>query len=274
MPELPEVETVVRGLQKTIPGKTIKKVIIREEKLLAFPEKKTFKREIKGRKIITVARKGKYIVIQLSGKKFLIVHLRMTGSLLVTTAAEPYDKYSYIIFKLSGKQDLRFNNKRKFGRVYLINNRQWEKAGSITCLGPEPLAAEFSLAKFKKLFKNRKGVIKSLLLKQDFIAGLGNIYTDESLFLAGIAPDRKADTLTEKELTALYRAIITVLEKAIKYCGTSIADYVGINGQTGAFQEQLNVYQQTGEKCPRCEEQINRIKISGRSSHFCPGCQK
>ncbi len=274
MPELPEVHTIVEGLKKSVRNCIIKNVIVKDERLVAYPEKNIFIKKAKNKKIIDVQRRGKYIIICLEKNNFIIIHLRMTGKLVIKKTSKPYDKHTHIIFRLDNKNDLRFNNIRKFGRVYMINENEWDKAGSLNKLGPEPLDEDFQLQDFKKLFKNRKTNIKALLLKQDFIAGLGNIYTDESLFEAGILPDRKADTLDEQELEKLYQAIQKILKKAIKFCGTSFSDYVNIQGESGAFQDKLKVYQKTKKPCPECGSIIKKEKIAGRSSHFCPECQK
>ena len=273
MPELPEVENVVLGLKKLIKNCIIESVLIREKRIIAFPELDKFTQQIEDRKIIDISRRGKYILIELSHQKTLVVHLRMTGKLLVKSSSENYLKHTHIVFKLNNGKDLRFNNVRKFGRAYLINTGEWEKAGGLAELGPEPLSDKFTFNKFKKLFKGRSGRIKPLLLNQRFIAGLGNIYTDEALFRAGIHPLRKADTLSVNELKELYKAIRKVLELGIEYKGTSFSDYVNALGEQGSFQEKLLVYQKEGEDCFHCNTNIVREKVSGRSSFYCPKCQ-
>ncbi len=274
MPELPEVETIVRGLRGEIVNRIIQSVIVRDDTVIAVPDKKSFKNELSNRRIKKIRRRGKYIIIELSKNKNLVVHLRMTGKLLIKNKSATYDKHTHVIFQLDNDCELRFNNIRKFGRLYLFDDTQWHKAGSLDSLGPEPLAADFTLEKFKKLFKNRKGLLKPLLLNQKFIAVLGNIYADEALFIAAISPERKANTLDDQELEKLYYAIKTVLKKAIKFCGTSFSDYVNSKGEMGSFQNLLNVYQKEGEKCPCCGSEIQKKKIAGRSSHFCESCQQ
>lgn len=274
MPELPEVETIVRGLQQEVIGSRIVGVIVREDMLLANRDQKKFIETIAGRVIKSVKRRGKYIIIGLSGNYSLVIHLRMTGKLLIKPSEAGFDKHSHVIFRLEGDRDLRFNNIRKFGRIYVVEGDNWQQAGSLSELGPEPLAHDFTVDKFKERISRRTTGIKSLLLKQDFIAGMGNIYTDEALYRAGISPYRSADSLTDKEITALYQAIRKVLKLGIKYNGTTFSDYVNSNGESGEFQEKLQVYQHDGEDCARCHHTIQKDKIAGRGSHFCPNCQR
>lgn len=273
MPELPEVETIARGLRQQILDKKIIDCKINYEGIIEYPPEHKFRKKMKDTYIDEIKRRGKYLIIRLSGGSDLIFHLGMTGKLLVKSDKEKVDKHTHLIVKLNDNKELRFNNIRKFGRVYLVKSREWEKAGGLSRLGPEPLSDDFTLEIFKNGFKNRTTYIKSLLLKQDFIAGLGNIYTDEALFEAGIAPDRRSNTLSEEEKENLYKAIIKILEKGIKYCGTSFSDYVDSNGVPGSFQDKLKVYGQEGENCPFCDEKIIKEKIGGRSSHYCPKCQ-
>ncbi|MFW5786970.1 MAG: bifunctional DNA-formamidopyrimidine glycosylase/DNA-(apurinic or apyrimidinic site) lyase [Halanaerobiales bacterium] len=274
MPELPEVESIVNGLKKLIIGSEIKYTIIREKKIIGFPRPEKFKNESQGKKVININRRGKYILINLDNVKEIVIHLRMTGKLLVLPRGKDYNKHTHIIFQLTNSRDLRFNNIRKFGRVYLIDKGDYDKAGGLAELGPEPLSDDFTFLDFVELFEGRTARIKSLLLNQKFIAGLGNIYTDEALFRAGIHPARCADTISESELLKLYKAIREILKLGIKYKGTSFSDYVNALGEAGKFQEKLNVYQKEGEKCPVCGSIIEKEKLSGRSSHYCPECQK
>ena len=274
MPELPEVETIVRGLRKVIVGQKIKEVEIQESKLIKFPDKNSFINGVTKSIINSVTRRGKYLIIKLSNQKDLILHLAMTGQLLIKNRAEEIKKHTHVIFRFETGQDLRFNNVRKFGRIYLVNTEEWDQINCLNKMGPEPLADDFTFDDFKKRFKRRTTAIKSLLLKQDFLAGLGNIYTDEALFKAGIAPTRGADTLTDAEKKKLFTSIKEVLKSGIKYCGTSVSDYVNIEGESGSFQEKLKVYQKGGEDCPHCGQEIVKEKIGGRSSHYCPDCQE
>ena len=274
MPELPEVENVVLGLKNLIKNYIITSVRIKEANLIAYPELHEFQKQIKNRKIKDITRRGKYILIHLVEDKIMVIHLRMTGKLLVKSSDEALEKHTHIIFKLSQNTDLRFNNVRKFGRIYLIDSDNYEAAGGLSELGPEPLAPDFSFEKFKELFKGRTAKIKSLLLNQKFIAGLGNIYTDEVLYRSDVYPKKHADKLTEKELKKIYNNIRKILKLGIKYNGTTFSDYVNAFGEKGSFQEKLQVYQKEGEKCHKCKERITKDKVSGRSTYYCPNCQK
>ncbi|MGM0411245.1 MAG: bifunctional DNA-formamidopyrimidine glycosylase/DNA-(apurinic or apyrimidinic site) lyase [Bacillota bacterium] len=274
MPELPEVENVVWGLKNKLKNYIITSVDIRVNSLVAFPEVENFKKEIKNKKILDITRRGKYILFHLSSKKTMVIHLRMTGKLLIKDPETSLDKHTHVIFHLNTEKELRFNNIRKFGRMYLVNNNEYENAGGLSELGPEPLAADFTFEKFKKKFENRTANIKSLLLNQKFIAGLGNIYTDEILYRSAIDPKRKANSLKEKELKKIYNNMREILKLGIKYNGTTFSDYVNAFGEKGKFQEKLQVYQKDGEKCNRCSEKINKTKVAGRSTYYCPGCQK
>lgn len=276
MPELPEVETVVKGLRPLIKNKLVTAVEIREENMIAYPEAdiEAFKNSLVGSKIIDVNRRGKYIIIELNINKNLVIHLRMTGKLLVKEVKEFRDKHTHVIFSLNDGQEIRFNNIRKFGRVYLIDKNHPEQAGGLADLGPEPLSDQLTEADFKKLFIKRRALMKSLLLNQHFIAGIGNIYADEILFRSGVRPDRTADTLAETEKEAIYHNMREILKKGIIYGGTSFSDYVNAFGEKGSFQEELQVHQREGENCYVCNTKIEKIKISGRSTYFCPQCQK
>jgi len=275
MPELPEVETVVKGLRPLITDKIVTAVEIREENMIGFPEAdiETFTDSLIGSKIEAINRRGKYIIIELSTNKKMVIHLRMTGKLLVKEVEEFRDKHTHVIFSLNDGQEIRFNNIRKFGRVYLIDKNHPEQAGGLADLGPEPLSDELEIEDFKKLFENRRALMKSLLLNQHFVAGIGNIYADEILFRSAVRPDRTADTLTEAEKEAIYHNMREILKKGIIYGGTSFSDYVNAFGEKGSFQEELRVHQREGEKCFKCGTVIEKIKISGRSTYFCPQCQ-
>lgn len=262
MPELPEVETVIKGLRPLIINKTITDLEVREENLIGYPDLSTveLKQMLIGAKIDSISRRGKYILIKLDINKILVIHLRMTGKLLVKEVEEFRDKHTHIIFSLDDGQEIRFNNVRKFGRIYLIDPDRPEQAGGLATLGPEPLSDQLSLEDFKNLFTNRRGVIKSLLLNQKFIAGIGNIYADEILYLSGIKPDRKADTLSEEEKEKIYFNMKDILEKGIIYGGTSFSDYVNAFGEKGSFQAELKVHQREGEECHICSSKIKKKK--------------
>jgi formamidopyrimidine-DNA glycosylase len=271
MPELPEVETVVRGLRSLLIARTIVGVSVGWPRTIARPEIEEFARRIVGRRVASVGRRGKYVVLGLD-RDYLLVHLKMSGQLQVVRAGEPVDKHVHLVLDLDDGRQLRFRDVRKFGRVYLVA----DPAEVTARLGPEPLSDDFTLAEFRRLLSHRSGRLKPLLLNQQFLAGLGNIYADETLFAAHLHPLRKADSLAPDEQSRLYEAIRTVLKGAVDGRGTTLTDggYTDARGERGTYQEQLAVYGQGGKPCLRCQSSIERIVISGRSAHFCPRCQQ
>jgi formamidopyrimidine-DNA glycosylase len=266
MPELPEVETIVRGLRAPLIGHTFSGVRVEWERMTQ-PSARELRARLPGQRVEAIHRRGKYLVIQLSGKDNLIIHLKMTGDLEVLPADVPGHQHDRVVFDLENGNQLRFRDPRKFGRVYLTDDPAW----ILDRLGPEPLDDDFTEDEFLTLFDRRSGRIKPLLLNQEFIVGLGNIYADEALFLAGLRPERKADTLLEEEKRGLYRAIRQVLQLAIDQKGTSLADETYRGGQ---YQRQFKVYNRREEPCPKCGSPIQRIRLGQRSAHFCPNCQR
>lgn len=274
MPELPEVQTVVSGLNDILKGKAIKNTIIYDGTVIGYPDNDKFIKLSEGKKIESLDRRGKYIIINFAESEYrLIIHLRMSGKLLYKKRNENRQKHTHVVFEFKDNTDLRFNNVRKFGRMYIINQDSINEAGNLVNLGIEPLSDEFTVDLFKKMLKKRKAMIKPLLMKQEFIAGIGNIYADEALFLSGIRPDRKSNDLSDKEIENLHAEIRKILIKGIKMGGTSISDYVNALGKTGDFQHELNVYNHEGKECVKCGNTIKREKFSGRAARFCPNCQ-
>jgi formamidopyrimidine-DNA glycosylase len=220
--------------------------------------------------VVSVGRRGKYVVIGLD-EGFLLIHLKMSGRLQVVPAVEPIDKHTHTLIDLDDGWQLRFHDVRKFGRVYLVD----DIAQVTASLGPEPLTDSFLLEDFRELVARRSGRLKSLLLNQQFLAGMGNIYADESLFAAKLHPLRRASSLTPEEQTRLYHAIRRVLGRAIARRGTTLGDggFVDARGQVGSYQDEVVVYGKGGESCPTCGTPIERIAVGGRSTHFCPKCQ-
>jgi formamidopyrimidine-DNA glycosylase len=265
MPELPEVETVVRGLRGPLVGRTFTGVIVRWPNSVKTPIPELQQR-LPGQCIEAISRRGKYLQFHLSGGDFLFLHLKMSGDLLVLPAAEPDDPHVRTIFGLDNGHQLRFKDTRKFGRVYLVSN----PAQVVGKLGPEPLPADFTVDDFRALFARRSGRLKPLLLNQQFIAGIGNIYADESCHAARLDPRRNADTLSDDDLARLYHAIRQALKAGITYKGASLDSvYRG-----GEFQNHFRVYGRTGEPCLTCGAEIQRIVLGGRSTHFCSTCQR
>ena len=267
MPELPEVETIARGLAKRITGDVIESIWLSAKPQTLKSSPREITAAVEGRKIRAIRRVGKHIVFDLDGPlphSHFIVHLGMTGRLQVCDPRDEIQKHTHAILKLASGRELRFVDPRRFGRLSVTTNFE---AGGI-----EPL--EVDLDQFLKLFRNRKMQIKSALLNQKLLRGVGNIYADESLFRAGIRPRRRANTITRDQYAKLLTAIKEVLEEAIALGGSSISDYVDSNGEEGFFQLQHRVYGREGEPCLVCKTPIKRIVIGGRSSHYCPKCQK
>ena len=268
MPELPEVETLVRRLREPVVGRSIEDVMIYWKRTVARPAPREFARLLRGCTVQAIDRRAKYLVFTLAPRAstlpfFLLIHLRMSGKLSVVERDTPRKKHDRVVFDLEDGQQLRFNDVRKFGRMWAVIDPE-EVTGAI---GPEPLAATFSLPKFRGLVQSRSGAIKPLLLNQGFLAGVGNIYADESLWQAKIHPLRRADSLSDVEIAALYRSIRKVLRRAIEDEGTDAGDGV-IEGDYAP-----RVYGRTDLPCPRCQQPIRRIVVGQRGTHFCPACQ-
>ncbi|MFH1239398.1 MAG: DNA-formamidopyrimidine glycosylase [bacterium] len=268
MPELPEVETIRRDLEKELIGLKIKDVKINVPKVIKDPTPQTFRKEIVGKEFQHILRRGKNLILTLSASKQLLIHLKMTGQLIYGDE----QPQSRVCFILSNGRYLNFNDVRLFGSIRLVSD--WEKAKGIADLGPEPLEADFTFETFKKILSGKKTKIKPLLMDQSFIAGIGNIYAQEALFRAGIHPERPASSLRDKEIKDLFSQIRGVLNEAIKYRGSSIDDYVDAQGKKGGFEERLQVYGWEGRSCCRCNTAIKKIELGGRGTCFCPGCQK
>lgn len=270
MPELPEVETFVRALRAPLVGRTITGARNDWPRHIAVPPRDEFHRRVTGRRIESVDRRGKYLVFTLSDDETLIIHLKMSGHLSVVPADAPPDRYAHTVFELDDGRELRFRDTRKFGRVYLV----LDPAAVLGPLGPEPLEGDFTPGQLSARLAGRKRVLKPLLLDQTFIAGIGNIYADEALFHARLLPTRRSDTLTGEETAALHAAIQMVLALGIDREGASISTYVKADGEMGDMQNAVAVFRRTGQSCYTCGGPIARIVLGGRSTHFCPNCQR
>jgi formamidopyrimidine-DNA glycosylase len=271
VPELPEVETVVRGLRDDVIGRTITGAEVDWPPQIVGMPPEGFADRLRGQRIERLYRRGKYIVFELSDD-VLIIHLRMTGRLYVAAPGEvgEADRWLRVMFPLDDGRELRFSNLRKLGRVYLVADVDEVLGG----LGPEPLADDFTLDAFRERLARRSGVIKPLLLNQSFIAGVGNIYADEALWHARIAPTRRADTLDPAEVERLYDAVRLVLQEGIRHEGSSFSWYRKPDGSPGGYQRHFKAYGRTGEPCPRCGTPLTRITLGQRGTHFCPVCQQ
>jgi len=269
MPELPEVETIARGLQRQVAGDVIESVWIGAKPEPLKSSAREITRTLEGARIAQVQRFGKHMVFNLerkNGNAEWIVHLGMTGRMLVSDPSAEIAKHTHAIATLQSGRELRFVDPRRFGRLEV------RQADKFQAPGREPLDVGFEI--FSRLFRGRKTPIKSALLNQKLLAGIGNIYADESLFRAGIRPRRRAASLTRAELQRLYPAIRQVLNEAIAAGGSSVSGYVNADGAEGLFQIQHRVYGREGEPCVTCGSPIKRTVIAGRSSHWCPKCQK
>jgi len=280
MPELPEVETIRRGLQKKIKNKQIKNIVINVDKIVKKPPLAEFIAKIKKKKIKEIDRRGKYIIIHLDSENKLIIHLGMTGLLIYPydnkiTAKEVNPKHNHLIFTFTDNTQLVFNDVRRFGKIYLVSNIN--EIETLSKLGVEPLEDYFTEEFFIEILNKKKNSkIKSFLLKQEFIAGLGNIYANEVLYQSNIHPLRLISSLDKEEVKNLYRQIKLVLSEAVELRGSTIADeaYRDTDGEKGKFAKKLQVYARKGEPCVKCGYPIEVIRIESRSSFICPQCQK
>jgi formamidopyrimidine-DNA glycosylase len=269
MPELPEVETIVRALRQPLLGRAIVRVRSDWPRHIGDPGLAELKKRIGGLRIEAINRRGKYLVFDLGESEHLIIHLKMSGQLMVASSGSPADKHVHTVFTLDSGDELRFRDIRKFGRVYLVRDPE----AILGKLGPEPLLSSFSAEILYQGLQKRKRLLKPLLLDQTFVAGIGNIYADEALYYAGLHPKRYSHTLTGSEANALYAGIKQALELGIARDGASIDNYRKPDGSQGEMQEVLVAYGRAGEQCYRCGGKVVRMVLGGRSTHYCPDCQ-
>lgn len=273
MPELPEVETIRCGLMERILETRIEKVIIRWPGAVEDWEGHSFAETITGLGFDSIERRGKYLLINLEGGWTVIAHMRMTGRLVYHSQEREPEKHTHVVLKLS-QGELHFSDTRKFGRLQLVKSGERMNVPSIAKLGPEPLSEEFTAEELAKRLKPRKINIKTALLDQTLVAGIGNIYADEALFRARILPERPANSLQEEEVIKLHQAIQEVLAEGIAAKGTSFRDYQDATGEKGSFQKQLKVYSRGGEPCTCSNETLERIRLGGRTTVYCSKCQR
>lgn len=294
MPELPEVQTIVDDLNKKIIGRRITGVWFDWGKTIKKPKPKEFEKQIKGLKIAEIKRRGKNILIYLINPKskiinLLLIHQKMTGHLLYGKwriannkaiplingrLEEKVNGYIHLIFYLDNSRQLALSDLRKFAKVLFGLKEEIENMPDLAEIGPEPLDKNFTFEKFKNAIAGKKGKIKQILMDQEVIAGIGNIYSDEILWATKIHPLKPANELTANKLKNIYLATKKILKYALKLRGTSISDFRDTGGKPGFYAEKRLVYQRENEPCKRCKTKIKRIKIGGRSAHFCPACQK
>jgi formamidopyrimidine-DNA glycosylase len=282
MPELPEVETIARDLARHLVGATV--VGARGDwprAIASHASLEAFGTAVAGRRVESVGRRAKLVVVRLTGDAALTVHLKMTGQLFVVPAGAPLDNHVHVVLELADGRELRFRDIRKFGRVgcwpvdpvteeVLVSK---DGSGLFAELGPEPLAETFTLSAFGDRFRGRRGRLKTLLLDQRFVAGVGNIYADEALWQSRLHPLRTAATLRPSDVARLYRHLRAILAEAVERRGSSIDDYTAPDGD-GSMQERLDVYGRAGEPCRRCGRSVRRLVVGGRATHFCSWCQR
>lgn len=266
MPELPEVETVRRDLEKVIVGKKITEVCVHNPRVIREPSEEKFKKGLSGAVIKGILRKAKVLILELSNGKYLVVHLKMTGQLVYPGSAEK----SRVSFCLSDGKILDFNDQRLFADLRLLDD--WRNLKFIQGLGPEPF--DISIEQFKKMLSSKKTKIKPLLMDQTFISGIGNLYAAESLFRAKVHPARPGMSLSDKEKELLFDEIKTTLKEAIHYGGSSVDNYVRLSGERGNYAQYHKVYGREGKPCLACKGPIKRIALGGRGTYFCPQCQR
>lgn len=292
MPELPEVHTTTKGLNKKLPGLFVKSLETdwaNTFKKITLP---VFKKAVLGKKVKKVERRGKNILIDLENEKTILIHMKMTGHLMYGKWKkthdgwkselgghfdDPYNRFIHVVFRLSNGYDLAFCDVRKFGKITLFNTKDKDMVLDLKDLGPEPLDKNFILEKFNERLNLRpRGKIKQVLMDQKIIAGIGNIYSDEMLWLSGIHPETPVNKVSDKNIRSLFTSMKEVLKKGIDFGGDSTSDYRNIDGAPGKFHHKHNAYRKTGEKCgkKKCSGKIERLKVGGRSAHFCNKHQK
>jgi formamidopyrimidine-DNA glycosylase len=274
MPELPEVETVCRGLRPFLEGRKLTRVLKRRPDL-RFPIPDDWEEQLTGQTVEAVERKAKYVVMRLTSGISAILHLGMSGRILIHehNADEPFDKHDHIVFETDQGCQIRFNDPRRFGVADIVSTDGLAESRYFKSQGIEPLGNELSGEFIEKKFLNKKTAIKAAVLDQKFIVGVGNIYACESLFFAGIDPRALAGEIRGARAEALSTSIRVVLEKAIAAGGSSLNDYVQVSGELGYFQNQWAVYGREGQKCRTCDSVIERVVQSNRSTFYCPQCQ-
>jgi formamidopyrimidine-DNA glycosylase len=289
MPELPEVETIVRDLRKEVLHRTFIDIWTDAPNMIKKETLTSFKKKLIGKEIIGVRRRAKNILIDLSGDSVLLIHQKIAGHLLFgkwrfeknhwiaekdgPLLTDPINNYIHVVFILDNKTQIVLSDARKFAKIELWNKSELESSDDFLELGPEPLDDNFTFSDFKKLFEKKKGKIKQVLMDQSFIAGIGNIYASEILFKVRIHPEEEIKNLDDKDIKKIYDATREILEKAIDLKGDSFSDFRTLYGEKGGAQGMNKVYQKDGKPCPKCGGMIKRITQGGRGTFFCPKCQ-
>lgn len=273
MPELPEVENVKNGLKDLLLNREIEDVTVLWKNIIKEPTIEEFKHKIGGQRIETIERRGKFLLFILE-THVIISHLRMEGKFRIEKATVPLTKHTHVVFNLDNGEELRYLDVRKFGRMSLVKKDLLSVHPSLSSLGPEPIKEDLSINWISQFLKNKKRSIKSCLLDQRMVAGIGNIYADEILFASGIHPERTGDSLKPVEIQTLHDTIINIMDIAVRAGGTTIRTYSNAYGREGNYQKNLKVYGKTHELCENCQTPIQKIKVAQRGTHYCPNCQK
>jgi len=273
LPELPEVETIRRQLGRELKGARITGCEVLLPRLVTHPSPRTYRRKLAGGAVTTVRRRGKYLILELDGDLDLVVHLGMTGSLVLADPGGERPRHTHLVFHLEDGRDLLYVDPRTFGETALVPRGDYRPLRGLHSMGPEPLGRGFTRESLASALRG-KCRIKPALMDQSRVAGIGNIYADEMLHRAGINPCRRLDDLTPLEIEGLHRSMREVLAEAIRRGGSSVSDYVDLRGEKGSYQDKHRVYRRAGEACPRCGETICRARVAGRSTYFCPRCQR
>jgi len=277
MPELPEVEVVSKDLEREIVGRRIKAVEVDGMRSVRrHHNRKQFIARLEGKKVVGVERRGKYILCRLEDDDVLVIHLGMSGQLLrAKTSRETRPKHTHVVITFQKGGQLRFVDPRTFGEMFVVAGDEVDKTAGLGRLGVDPLDHAMSWESFGALITQKHTQLKRLLMDQKFIAGIGNIYSDEILWGAGLRWDRVSDSLSSQEVRRLYRSMIEVLQDAVKYRGSTLSDqqYVDVFGKPGEYQEHHKVYARDGETCRRCRSVLVRERVGGRTTYFCPSCQ-
>ena len=279
MPELPEVETVVQDLRPELRGRSVVEAEVTLDRIVRFPDARTFVKGLNGARIEDVARRGKYLLLPLARREGeeeeLVVHLGMTGHLEVRDPGAPARPHTHFRARLDDGRELRYSDTRQFGRLLLGPREVLEARRAMPRLGVEPLSADFTAAALDAVLRSTRRSVKAALLDQRGVAGLGNIYVDEACFRAGVKPQRRCPRLTRKERAALHEAIVWVLEHAVRNRGSSVDDFRDIWGAEGSNQEELLAYGRAGLPCLRCgHPALKKAVVAGRGTTWCPGCQR
>ena len=274
MPEMPEVEIIRRYLDTQVAGKTIMNLDIRLPRMIKWPDVEGFRALVTGRTIKSMNRRGKYLLMELDNDSKVVFHLRMTGRLVYEPTGDTSDHHARVIFHLQDGASLVYGDTRTLGTIHGLKPQELGMLKGLAEMGPEPLSAEFTTEYLYKTANQRKVAIKSFLLNQKYIGGIGNIYADEALFLARIHPLRPANSLTQAECSSLWESVNKVIAAGIADGGTTFRDYQNGEGGNGSHQDHLYVYGRKGEQCRNCGAVIERITVGGRGTHFCPNCQE